>query len=148
MKNLTLIIFIALFSLIQCSPIESKQKKHPGCLIWVGTYIFFKFHGIVQCTYILLGIISWLLFYLIWENCVLHWDFDLKFWIVDVYTHITHKKYHTKQLLFFQKCRKLYKLLLKTIYIFPVVCSWLSSGKNVWRGPVQYLPLGWVTLIT
>ena len=101
-----------------------------------------------QCTYILLGIISWLLFYLIWENCVLHWDFDLKFWIVDVYTHITHKKYHTKQLLFFQKCRKLYKLLLKTIYIFPVVCSWLSFGKNVWRGPVQYLPLGWVTLIT
>ena len=87
---------------IQCSPIESKQKKHPGCLIWVGTYIFFKFHGIVQCTYILLGIISWLLFYLIWENCVLHWDFDLKFWIVDVYTHITHKKYHTKQLLFFK----------------------------------------------
>ena len=114
----------------------------------LGRYIFFKFHGIVQCTYILLGIISWLLFYLIWENCVLHWDFDLKFWIVDVYTHITHKKYHTKQLLFFQKCRKLYKLLLKTIYIFPVVCSWLSSGKNVWRGPVQYLPLGWVTLIT
>ena len=51
------------------------------------TYIYFfpKFYGKV-------GVISWLLFHLIWKNYVLNWDFDSKSWIVDFFSHFTHEK--------------------------------------------------------
>ena len=38
------------------------------------------------------GVISWFLFHLIWKNYVLYWDFDLKSWIVDFFTHSTQEK--------------------------------------------------------
>ena len=38
------------------------------------------------------GIISWILFHLIWKNYVLYWDFDLKSWIVDFFTRFTREK--------------------------------------------------------
>ena len=46
---------------------------------------FSKFYGKV-------GVISWLLFHLIWKNYVLYWDFDSKSWIVDFFTRFTHEK--------------------------------------------------------
>ena len=47
--------------------------------------VFSKFYGKVD-------IIFWLLFHLIWKNYVLYWDFVLKSWIVDFFTHFTHEK--------------------------------------------------------
>ena len=38
-----------------------------------------------------LGVISWLLFHLIWKNYVPNWDFYSKSWIVDFFTHFTHE---------------------------------------------------------
>ena len=46
---------------------------------------FSKFYGKV-------GVITWFLFHLIWKNYVLYWDFDLKSWIVDFFTHFTREK--------------------------------------------------------
>ena len=46
---------------------------------------FSKFYGKV-------GIISWLLFHLIWKNYILYWDFVLKSWIVDFFTRFTCEK--------------------------------------------------------
>ena len=46
---------------------------------------FSKFYGKV-------GVISWILFHLIWKNYILYWDFDLKSWIVDFFTHFTWEK--------------------------------------------------------
>ena len=46
---------------------------------------FSKFYGKV-------GVISWLLFHLIWKNYVLYWDFDSKCWIVAFSTRFTHDK--------------------------------------------------------
>ena len=43
-----------------------------------NTYIS-KFYGKV-------GVLSWILFHLIWKNYFLYWDFDLKSWIVDYFT--------------------------------------------------------------
>ena len=47
--------------------------------------VFSKFYGKV-------GVISWFLFHIIWKNYVLHWDFDLKSWIVDFFTRFTREK--------------------------------------------------------
>ena len=49
-----------------------------------NTY-FSKFYGKV-------GIISWLLFHLIWKNYVQHWDFGSKSWIVDFFIRFTREK--------------------------------------------------------
>ena len=46
---------------------------------------FSKFYGKI-------GVISWLLFHLIWKNYVLYWDIDSKSWIVDFFTRFTHEK--------------------------------------------------------
>ena len=46
---------------------------------------FSKFYGKV-------GVISWFLFHLIRKNYILYWDFDLKSWIVDFFTHFTGEK--------------------------------------------------------
>ena len=56
------------------------------------SYVYFsKFYGKV-------GVISWLLFHLIWKNYVLYWNFDFKSWIVDFYTRFfmseTSEKIH------------------------------------------------------
>ena len=51
----------------------------------IGYTSFSKFYGKV-------GVISWLLFHLIWKNYVLYWDFDSKSWIVDFFTRFTHEK--------------------------------------------------------
>ena len=50
-----------------------------------NSYIFPIFYGKV-------GVISCLLFHLIWKNYVLNWDFDSKSWIVDFFTRFTHEK--------------------------------------------------------
>ena len=44
------------------------------------TTFFSKFYGKV-------GVISWLHFHLIWKTYLLYWDFDLKSWIMDFFTH-------------------------------------------------------------
>ena len=61
---------------------------------------FTKFYGKV-------GVISWLLFLLIWKNYVLNWDFDSKSWIVDFF-HSFHSWKNTTKQLFLSKfqCRK------------------------------------------
>ena len=57
-----------------------------GILIFVFVIGYFsKFYG-------KLGVISMSLFHLIWKNYVLYWDFDLKSWIVDFFTHFTREK--------------------------------------------------------
>ena len=40
----------------------------------------------------IVGIISWLLFHLIWKNYILYWDFDSKSWIVAFFTRFTLEK--------------------------------------------------------
>ena len=61
-------------------------KSNSTCTINKSTWNnFSKFYGKV-------GLISWLLFHLIWKNYVLYWDFDLKSWIVDFFTCFTREK--------------------------------------------------------
>ena len=57
-----------------------EKKKFQICHIF-----FSKFYGKV-------GVISWFLFHLIWQNYILYWDFDLKSWIVDFFTCFTQEK--------------------------------------------------------
>ena len=50
----------------------------------VGTLDYHAFQNLFSKFYGTVGVISWLLFHLIWKNYVLYWDFDLKSWIVDI----------------------------------------------------------------
>ena len=59
--------------------------RHTSLLLTIRSYYFSKFYGKV-------GVISWLLFHLIWKNYVLNWDFDSKSWIVDFFTRFTREK--------------------------------------------------------
>ena len=56
-----------------------------GNFLKMQKLLFSKFYGKV-------GVISWLLFHLIWKDYVLYWDFDLKSWIVAFFTRFTREK--------------------------------------------------------
>ena len=85
------------------------------------TILFSKFYEKV-------GVISWLLFHLIWKNYVLYWDFDWKSWIVDFFTHFTHEKKTTKQL-YVEKSEQKFFLLHKILHskLLPLLKFWLEK---------------------
>ena len=75
---------------------------------------FYKFYGRV-------GVISWLLFHLIWKNYFIYWDFDSKSWIMDFFTRFHSWKKTTKQ------------LFLCTIFPFLAHCAYWTDNFFYFR---------------
>ena len=72
-------IFLFLYCVVFLNSQNTCSAKN-----WLNKF-FSKFYGKV-------GVISWLLFHLIWRTYVLYWHFDLKSWIVDFFTRFTREK--------------------------------------------------------
>ena len=76
------------------------------------------------------GIISWLLFYLIWNNCILIWDFDEeKLNCGFFFTHFTHEKILENN--FLSSAHNIYIFFFatkKSIFLY-LVCEDITDEK-------------------
>ena len=85
-------ISITLLSNFDFESLPFLRHEHKSLIIKYITkwnQFFNEFVIIFSKFYRKVDVISWFLFHLIWKNYFLYWDFDLKSWIVDFFTHFT-----------------------------------------------------------